>query len=48
MSLDNLPGPWRWEQRDGNWWRIHDTLNIHSGPYTEAEATVLKEVRGES
>lgn len=37
MPLSNLPGPWRWEERNGRWWRIHDTLNIEDGPHTWAE-----------
>lgn len=34
MPLSNLPGPWRWEQRNGYWWRIHDQLRIEDGPHT--------------
>jgi hypothetical protein len=34
MPLSNLPGPWRWEKRNGKWWRIHDGLNIEDGPHT--------------
>jgi len=34
MSLSNLPGIWRWEERDeGGWWRIHTTLNVEDGPH---------------
>lgn len=33
--LSNLPGPWRWEKRGENWWRIHDRLRIEDGPHPE-------------
>jgi len=34
MALSNLPGIWRWEERDeGGWWRIHTTLNVEDGPH---------------
>jgi hypothetical protein len=35
MSLSNLPGPWRWEQRDESWWRVNDQFHIVTGPYPE-------------
>lgn len=34
MPLSNLPGPWRWEKRNGYWWRIHTELGIEDGPHT--------------
>jgi hypothetical protein len=34
MPLSNLPGPWRWEKRNGYWWRIHQTQGIEDGPHT--------------
>lgn len=33
MPLSNLEGPWRWEKRNGNWWRIHTVLDIEDGPH---------------
>jgi hypothetical protein len=39
MPLNNLPGIWRWEDRDesrtdeAGWWRIHTTLNVEDGPH---------------
>jgi hypothetical protein len=33
MPLSNLPGPWRWEKRNGYWWRIHDEQRIEDGPH---------------
>jgi hypothetical protein len=30
----NLPGIWRWEERDEDgWFRIHTTLNVEDGPH---------------
>lgn len=40
MPLSNLPGPWRWEVRNGLWWRIHDQLRIEDGPHTWNELNV--------
>lgn len=40
MPLSNLPGPWRWEVRNGLWWRIHDQLRIEDGPHTWAELNI--------
>jgi hypothetical protein len=34
MPLSNLPGPWRWERRNGFWWRVHQTQGIEDGPHT--------------
>jgi hypothetical protein len=33
VPLSNLPGPWRWEKRDGFWWRVHQTQHIEDGPH---------------
>jgi hypothetical protein len=33
MPLSNLPGPWRWEKRDGYWWRVHQEQHIEDGPH---------------
>jgi hypothetical protein len=33
MPLSNLPGPWRWEKRNGYWWRIHLEQHIEDGPH---------------
>jgi hypothetical protein len=36
MALSNLPGVWRWEERDDRgWWRIHTTLNVEDGPHSD-------------
>lgn len=35
MTLSNLPGPWRWERREANWWRINDRLQIEDGPHPQ-------------
>lgn len=35
--LSNLPGPWRWEKRGDNWWRVHDDLRIEDGPHRFSE-----------
>jgi len=37
VPLSNLPGPWRWEERNGLWWRVHQTQHIEDGPHTWAE-----------
>lgn len=37
MPLSNLPGPWRWEERNGRWWRVHQEQHIEDGPHTWAE-----------
>jgi hypothetical protein len=37
MALSNLPGPWRWEERRGLWWRVHQTQHIEDGPHTWSE-----------
>lgn len=41
MPLSNLPGPWRWEERNGLWWRIHPDLDIEDGPHTWAELNTV-------
>lgn len=33
MPLSNLPGPWRWEKRNGFWWRVHLEQGIEDGPH---------------
>lgn len=43
MALSNAPGLWHWEKRGDNWWRVNEELNIESGPFTLAEAGVLRE-----
>jgi hypothetical protein len=40
MPLSNLPGPWRWEERGGLWWRIHQEQRIEDGPHTWAELSL--------
>jgi hypothetical protein len=40
MPLSNLPGPWRWEKRNGFWWRIHDELRIEDGPHEWNELNI--------
>jgi hypothetical protein len=40
MPLSNLPGPWRWEKRNGLWWRIHTDLHIEDGPHTWRELNI--------
>ena len=40
MPLSNLPGPWRWEVRNGWWWRIHDQLRIEDGPHSWDELNI--------
>jgi hypothetical protein len=33
LPLSNLPGPWRWEKRNGYWWRVHQEQHIEDGPH---------------
>jgi hypothetical protein len=40
MPLSNLPGPWRWEKRNGYWWRIHQEQHIEDGPHRWNELNV--------
>lgn len=47
MPLSNLPGPWRWERRNGFWWRVHQTQGIEDGPHNWNELNLAQGGFGE-